>query len=86
VNLADVWMVQCGDRARFLLETTLAIGVSGERFREDLDRDVALEARIAAFPDLAHASGTDRRDNFIRTEPSARLEDHGCVALYAFER
>jgi hypothetical protein len=72
--------------ARASCSATQAVGVSRERLRKNLDRYVPPETRITRLPHLAHASGTDRRDNFIRTEASARLEDHGCVELYAFVR
>ena len=46
VNGEDVRMIQRGDRAGFLLEATEAIGVGGERRGQDLDGDVAAEARV----------------------------------------
>jgi hypothetical protein len=35
VDLADVWMVQCGDRPRLLLEAAPSPGIRGPRFRQD---------------------------------------------------
>ena len=39
-----------------------------KRGGEDLDRDVAPEARVATAIDLAHAAGADGRDDLVRTE------------------
>jgi len=51
-------MVQRRKHPRFALETREAIGVGGERLRQDLDRDLATELRIVCAIDLAHAAGT----------------------------
>ncbi len=56
VDLEDVRMVQDARGARFLLEAAEAVAVVGESRRQDLDRDVAGEPRVAGAVDLAHAS------------------------------
>ena len=61
-------MVQRGDRAGLLLEATEAIGVGGERRGQDLDGDVAAEARVPRAIDLAHAAGTNCADDLVRAE------------------
>ena len=38
---------------------------------QDLDRDVAIQLRVARAIDLAHAAGADRHDDFVRAEASA---------------
>lgn len=48
-----------------------------ERRRENLDRDGAIEARIAGFVDLAHPPGAEWRKNLVRTETSAGGKAHG---------
>ena len=46
-------------------------GIGGNVLGQDLDRDGAIEAGVAGFVDLAHAAGTERRDDFVRAEASA---------------
>jgi len=46
-----------------------------ERGRQDLDRHVPTEARIAGAVDLSHTTGPD--DDLIRAEPAVGLEGHG---------
>lgn len=46
-------MRQRGDGARFLLETHVRILVCREAWREDLERDLAAESRIAGAVDFA---------------------------------
>ena len=41
VKLADVRVVQRGDRPRFLLETAQSIGIAGKPLGKNLDRDVS---------------------------------------------
>ena len=54
VQLADVRMVQGGDRPRFVFESMQAIRVVGYRFGENLDGDGAIQSRVTGFVDLAH--------------------------------
>ena len=51
--------------------------VVGEVLRQHLDRDVALEARVARAVDLAHAAGAERRQDLVRAEAVAGREAHG---------
>src|SRR5215831_14889394 len=50
VNLADVRMVQSSYGAGFLLEAR------GELLFRDFDRDGAIEAAVASFPNVAHSA------------------------------
>ena len=59
VDLRDVRMIQRGERLRFALEARQAVGVGRERLGQDLDRDVAIELRVARAIDLAHAACAD---------------------------
>jgi hypothetical protein len=52
VERADVRVVQRGDRARLAIEAFPELRVRRQRFREDLDRDRAIEPRIAGAIDL----------------------------------
>ena len=72
VEHADVGMVAgrrwCGLRARSAAE----FRVGGEMSGQNLDRDDAIEARVAGAIHLAHSAGTERGLNFVRTEFCAR--------------
>ena len=41
---------------------------------DNLDRDVSIESRVTGTIDLSHATRTQLRDDDVRTEPGARLE------------
>ena len=84
VDAADVRMVQRGDGPRLALEARARIGIAGDVTRQDLDRDRAIEPRIAGFVDLTHAAGAERADDFIRTEPDSGVEGHACLSLLRF--
>ena len=59
------------ERLRLPLESCDAIGVTRDGFRNDLERNVAAEPRIAGTIDLAHATLAQFRKDFIRSEPGA---------------
>ncbi len=59
VDGGDVRMVQRRGRAGFLLEARQPLGIRRELLRQDLDRDLAAEPRVAGQPDLAHAAGAE---------------------------
>jgi len=72
VDRRDIRMIQGGEHLRFSPETSESIGIGRERVREDLQRDVAIELRIAGAVDLAHATRADLRDDLEWAETSAR--------------
>ena len=59
VDRADVRMIERGEQPRFALEAREPSGSRRERARQDLDRDVAAELRVARAIDLAHAARAD---------------------------
>ena len=69
-------MVQRRGRAGLLLESMEAIGVGRERDRQDLDRHVTTQPRIARAVDVAHAARANERDDFIGAEPCAGGKTH----------
>ena len=71
VNVGDVRMVERGERLRFAGEAPEPIRIGGEGFRQDLQRDVAIEPRVARAVDLAHSTGAKRSKDFIRANASA---------------
>ena len=66
-----MWMVQRGDGACLAFEARTQIGITSDFAWQDLDRDGAIEARVAGFIHLAHATGAERADDFIRAEAGA---------------
>ena len=71
VDVRDVGMVQRGEDLCFPLEAGKSIGVVGEGLGQHLDRDVAIELRIARAIDLPHAALADRRSDFVDAEARA---------------
>ena len=55
----DVRMVQRRERLRFAREPGEPVGIAGERVRQDFQRDVAIELRIARAIHLPHAACAD---------------------------
>ena len=76
VERADVRVVERGDRAGFALEPLAELRVAGEVRRQDLDRDGAIETRVARLVDLAHPARAERRHDFVRTESRTGGERH----------
>ena len=74
VHHENVWMIECGRGARFLLEPAEAITIGGKSSGNDLDCHLASEARIARAIDLAHAPDADDGEDFIRAETGAGWE------------
>ena len=65
------WFSEASD-LRFALEAREPIGVGRERVGQDLDRDVAIQLRVARAIDLAHPAGAERRQDLVGAEPRAR--------------
>ena len=60
VDVRDIRMVQRGECLRFAGEASQPLGVRREQFGQDLDRDAAIELRVARAIDLAHPAGAER--------------------------
>ena len=71
VDGGDVRMVQRGEHPGFALKPREPLRVGGEGLGQDLDRDVAIELRVARAIDLAHAAGAERRQDLVRAEAGA---------------
>src|SRR5690349_15772383 len=67
----DIRVIQRSRRLRFLLKSPEAFWVAGEGRRQNLDRNLAIEPRVARPIHLAHASGAGMRDNLIWSQPGA---------------
>ena len=64
----DVRVVQRGDRLRFPLEALPPLGVGRHQTGQDLDRDLAMKARVLADENLAHAALSERLDDAVVIE------------------
>ena len=75
-------MVQRGEHLGFALEARQAFGIERELLRQNLDRDVAIQLRVARAIHLAHAARADLGDDFIRARDECRAQDswHGFYA------
>ena len=84
VDVRDVRVIDGRHRLRFEGEPRKPVGVAGERVGQDLQRDIAIELRIAGAEYLAHPARADAGDDFVDAE--ARAESEGQVAeLYGGE-
>jgi hypothetical protein len=77
VNVRDIGMVESRQRLRLPLEAGQPVGILGERLRQDLDRHVAIEARVLRAIDFAHAARADGGGDLIGTKTLARAQEHG---------
>ena len=76
VEREQVGMIQRADRPHFLLEAPQSIRIRRDLARQDFDRDVAADARIAGPVDLAHAARTEGVDDFVGAEFGACVQRH----------
>ena len=53
MDLRDVRMIERGEHLRFTTEAREAIGIVGNGRQQDLDRDLAIQLRVAGSVDLA---------------------------------
>ena len=77
VNCGDVRMIERGQDLRFSSETREPLEIEGDVFGKDLQRDVAIERRVACAIYLAHAAHADLSGDFIGAESSSCYEGHG---------
>ena len=70
VDLANVWMVDRGNGARFALKPARIVS------DHPLDRDGAIQASIVRLVDLAHTSRADQRLDFVRAKPRPGSQEH----------
>src|SRR5439155_18673664 len=72
----NVRMVERRRGPRLLLEAPQAVGIRRYRRRQYLDRDVALEPRIAGAVHLAHSAAANELRDCVRTDPHAGCQRH----------
>lgn len=76
VQGADIGMRELGDSTSFVLEAMAKMGILGKMFRQNFDRDEAVEAAVSSAVNFAHAAGAEWRKNFVRAEFCAWSDGH----------
>jgi hypothetical protein len=66
-----VGVVEPAGGARLELEAAEAVGVASELRRQNLDRHVAPQPRVARAEDFPHAADAHRREDLVGAEPRA---------------
>ena len=74
VDVRDVRMVQRGERLRLTGEPRESIRIVRERVREDFERHVTIQLRVAGPIDLPHSALTEQAGDFVDAEPRAGCE------------
>ena len=74
VYCQDIGVVQGGHRVGLAFEPGERVGVLRERFRQDLDRDEAVQFRIACFVHLSHAARAEGREDLVGAESRSRSQ------------
>ena len=77
VDRGDVRVVERSQRLRLAREPASRSAIVANRLGQDLDRDVAIELRVARAIHLAHAAGPERPEDFVLTEARPDRERHG---------
>src|SRR4051794_11097744 len=76
VNRQQIRIIGAPGGARPLLEARQPLGIGNEIRRQNFDRHVAAEARVARAVNLAHPSGTEQRGDLARSESCAWRDRH----------
>ena len=86
VDLRDVGMIQRCEGLGFAREPCEPLGVARERVRQDFDRDVAIQLRIAGAIHLAHTPGPKGGKDFVRAKACAGVEGQTAAVSYIGQR
>jgi hypothetical protein len=78
IDCGDVRMIEGREHFRFALKPREPIGIVGERGRENLDRDLALEFRVGRPIHLPHPAFPDRRDDVVNAKARAGSQSQMC--------
>ena len=73
----DVRMVKLGQKLRLQREPLQTLAVLDKRRGEHLDRDVAIQPRIARAVDFSHSARADGIEDHERSKPGCRSQGHG---------
>ena len=75
----DVWVIDRGGDARFMLKLRGVINLVGKFFPQEFDGDETIEPDIAGFVNRAHASAAQQFSDYVMFEDP--LEVHRRSAL-----
>ena len=73
VDHRDVGVAERCEHTRLPLETRETLWVGREGMRQNLDRDLPSEPRVARAVDLSHSTGAEQPHDLEAAEPIARL-------------
>ena len=73
VNVRDIRMVQGRERLCFAGEPGQPVGVAGECVRQDFERDVTIQFRVAGAVDQPHPALADVAQRFRRRRVGCRV-------------
>ena len=85
IDRGDVGMVQRGEHLGLALEPGETLRIRRDRFRQNLDRDGALQVGVGGPIHLSHATGAERRGYFVRAEPCPAGQGHEVRILCGHE-
>ena len=72
----DVRMIERAGDFGLLLEAMHALGVPQKLFRQQLERDLAIQPCVARQVNLSHAACAKQRNHFVMRQPSANGDRH----------
>src|SRR6267143_6387484 len=75
-DFQDVGVLEAGHRSRFLLEALPVPGVVREEVGQDLDRDVAVEARVIGAVHARHPAAPNPLDDAVGSQRHAVADVH----------
>ena len=78
-------MIQRRERLGLPLETREPLRISSEELWEHLDRDVAIQLRVARAIYLAHAARAESAQNLVRAYPGPGMYDHAADPDYRLQ-
>ena len=76
VDVADVRMGERGEHLCLALEAGKSFGIAGEGIRQNLQRHVTLEPRIAGAVDLAHAARAEQGGHLVDADTRPGRQRH----------
>ena len=85
MDVRDVRVVERGEDLCLTREASAAVGIGAEGLRQDLERDVAIQLRVAGAIHLAHPARTDGSENLVGTKVSAGCERHAPRLILAMK-
>ncbi len=69
-------MIERREHLCFAAKPREPIGIAGQQVRQHLQRDLAVQFRIAGAVDLAHAAGADGGNNLVWAQPGPGSKRH----------